>query len=93
MSAEASEALLKELLENACQPPRVYAHKWRIGDTVVWDNRCVMHRAYPYDASHARALRGTRIAGDPETELAPTFADERADGFRPSTSNESPLAV
>ena len=93
MSEQASELLLKELLENACQPPRVYTHKWQVGDTVVWDNRCLMHRARPYDAAHARVLRGTRISGDAETELAPTFADERADAFSPSTSNESPLAV
>jgi len=92
MSAEASEALLHELLENACQPPRVYTHKWQVGDTVVWDNRCLMHRARPYDASCARVLRGTRISGDPATELAPTFADERADAFIPSSTNASPLA-
>ena len=93
MDAEASESLLDRLLADACQPPRVYTHRWQLGDTVVWDNRCLMHRARPYDPGCARNLRGTRISGDPETELAPTFADERADAFRPSTSNESPLAV
>lgn len=93
MDSQASEALLDELLANACQPPRVYTHKWNVGDTVVWDNRCMMHRARPYDAKHPRVLRGTRISGDPETELAPTFADERADAFQPSDSNISPLAV
>ena len=79
-----SATLLTKLLEDACQPPRVYTHRWRVGDTVVWDNRCVMHRARPYDPSHARVLRGTRISGDVETELAPTFADPRADAFMPS---------
>lgn len=89
MNADASEALLRELLENACQPPRVYTHEWQVGDTVVWDNRCLMHRARPYDASYPRVLRGTRISGDPATELAPTFADERAAAFVPSASNET----
>lgn len=87
MEKEASEALLAELLENACQPPRVYRHHWAVGDTVVWDNRCLMHRACPYDPKYPRVLRGTRISGDAETELAPTVADQRADAFRPVTMN------
>lgn len=89
MSAEKSETLLNELLENACQPPRTYKHAWQPGDLVVWDNRCLMHRARPYDANCPRVLRATRISGERETELAPTFADERAEGFQPSASNES----
>ncbi|NKB97144.1 MAG: TauD/TfdA family dioxygenase [Pseudomonadales bacterium] len=93
MDPEASETLLTELLTQACQPPRVYRHTWQVGDIVVWDNRCLMHRACPFDESYPRVLRGTRIAGDPESELAPTYADERASGFSPSTSNTSPLAA
>jgi alpha-ketoglutarate-dependent taurine dioxygenase len=89
---EESRQLLEELLENACQPPRTYRHHWQPGDLVVWDNRCLMHRACPYDPNQARVLRGTRISGEPETELAPTFADERADGFQPSATNASSLA-
>ena len=91
LSQSESEALLTELLEQACRPPRVYKHKWQVGDTVVWDNRCLLHRACPYDPQHPRVLRGTRISGDPDTELAPTFADPRADAFMPSASNTSPL--
>ena len=93
MAPEDSEQLLDRLLEEACQPPRVYRHTWQVGDTVVWDNRCMMHRARPYDPSHARVLRGTRISGDAASELAPTHADERAAAFRPSSSNTSPLAA
>ncbi len=92
LSSTASERLLDNLLETACQPPRVYTHKWQVGDLVVWDNRCLMHRARPYDAAYPRELRGTRIAGDPATELAPTYADPRAEGFKPSSSNHSILA-
>ena len=87
LSEEESETLLRETLEQACQPPRVYAHTWEVGDIVVWDNRCVMHRACPYDTREVRSLRGSRIAGDPESEQAPTFADERAKAFSPSASN------
>ena len=93
MEQEASEALLDQLMQDACQPPRVYRHQWQVGDIVVWDNRCLMHRACPYDTRHPRTLRGTRIAGDQATELAPTFADERADAFNPSDHNKSPLAA
>ena len=89
MSYEESRALLDKLMENACQAPRTYQHKWTPGDIVVWDNRCVMHRARPYDESLPRILRGARISGDPETELAETFEDQRAEAFLPSQSNLS----
>jgi len=42
-------ALIKELTEHAIQPRFVYAHKWRIGDVVIWDNLATMHRARPFD--------------------------------------------
>ena len=44
---ETSEALLDELLDDACQPPRVYQHVWAVG--VMSDNRCLIHRARPHD--------------------------------------------
>jgi alpha-ketoglutarate-dependent taurine dioxygenase len=93
MDAAASEKLLSDLLAEACQPPRVHTHKWQVGDTVVWDNLCMMHRGRPYDPKYARVLCGTRISGDEATELAPTYADERADGFRPSNTNESSRSI
>jgi taurine dioxygenase len=51
---EDSEALplLDELLEHSTQPKFEYRHKWRSGDVVIWDNRCLMHKAngdYPVD--------------------------------------------
>ena len=60
-----SRALLDELLEGACQPPRVYRHRWQAGDAVLWDNRCMLHRGRPWDTSQARVMRRTTIAGDP----------------------------
>lgn len=68
LAPEASEALLDGLLADACRPPRVLTHRWAPGDVAVWDNRCVLHRARPYDLGEARVLRHTRIAGDPATE-------------------------
>jgi len=84
--AEAQQ-LLDELVDFACQPPRTYGHKWQPGDVVIWDNRCVLHRARPYDKSQPRALRHVRVAGEPESELATTGQDERAAAFEPSASN------
>ena len=84
-----TEALnfLENLLEMACQPPRIYQHSWNPGDLVIWDNRCVLHRARPYDFSQPRVLQATRISGDPTSELAETGADDRASGFEPSSMN------
>lgn len=63
-----SEVLLDELLEFACQPPRLYYHTWAPGDAVLWDNRCLLHRACPWDMSEPRVMYHARIAGDPLTE-------------------------
>lgn len=87
MDAATSKKLLDDLMVEACQAPRVYEHDWQPGDIALWDNRCLMHRARPYDKSEARVMIGTRIAGDPASELAPTFADERASRFQPAASN------
>ena len=62
-----SEKLLSDLVDFACRPPRTYAHRWQPGDVVIWDNRCVLHRARPYDYREVRVMRHTRVAGDPAT--------------------------
>ncbi|MCP5028074.1 MAG: TauD/TfdA family dioxygenase [Actinomycetia bacterium] len=72
MSDEESESFLDDLVENACQPPRVYEHHWEPGDVVVWDNRSMLHRARPWDMTEPRVMWHARIAGD-ESELATTF--------------------
>ena len=57
-----SRALLDELLAFATQPRFVYGHKWRIGDLVIWDNRCTMHRASPFESNdYKREMRRTTI--------------------------------
>ncbi len=82
-----AQALLDELCDFACRPPRTYCHSWQPGDVIMWDNRCVLHRARPYDTAETRIMRHTRIAGEPESELAETGRDERAREFVPSLSN------
>jgi alpha-ketoglutarate-dependent 2,4-dichlorophenoxyacetate dioxygenase len=50
--------LLRDLIEHATQPERVYRHAWQVGDLVIWDNRATMHRARPFDdMRHPRELR------------------------------------
>jgi len=70
LSPEASDQLLQELIDFACQPPRVYHHDWRPGDVVIWDNRCLLHQATPFDMTQPRVMWHTRIAGDPVSEAA-----------------------
>jgi alpha-ketoglutarate-dependent taurine dioxygenase len=70
MQADESERLLQELVDVACQPPRVYQHAWSPGDAVVWDNRCLLHQARPWDMSEPRVMYHTRIAGDATSEFA-----------------------
>jgi alpha-ketoglutarate-dependent 2,4-dichlorophenoxyacetate dioxygenase len=54
--------LLHELIEHATQPQFVYTHTWQVGDLLMWDNRCTMHRGRPYDeANHRRDLRRATI--------------------------------
>jgi alpha-ketoglutarate-dependent 2,4-dichlorophenoxyacetate dioxygenase len=71
MPAEAGQALLQELMDFATQPQFVYSHKWQVGDLVIWDNRCTMHRATPYKATgHVRDLHRTTISDVREEALA-----------------------
>ena len=59
-----ARALLRDLIEHATQRQFVYAHKWRVGDLVMWDNRQTMHRARPFPAHEPRDMRRTTLAGD-----------------------------
>lgn len=55
-------ALLAELMDFATQPRFVYRHEWQVGDLVVWDNLCTMHRGTPFDdARHPRDMRRTTV--------------------------------
>jgi alpha-ketoglutarate-dependent 2,4-dichlorophenoxyacetate dioxygenase len=49
--------IILDLIEHATQPRFVHAHRWAKGDLVIWDNRCTMHRARPFDTTRVRDLR------------------------------------
>ena len=62
MPVEEGQQLRTELIEFATQPQFVYRHKWQVGDLVIWDNRCTMHRATPFAAAnYVRDMRRTTI--------------------------------
>ncbi len=65
MSREEARSLVEELNEHCTQPQFVYKHHWAVGDLVVWDNRCLLHRATPYDDTNfVRYMRRTQIKDD-----------------------------
>jgi len=70
IAEDESEKLLRDLVDFTCQSPRVYQHNWTAGDAVLWDNRCLMHRACAWDMNEPRVMFHSRIAGDPESEFA-----------------------
>ena len=73
MDPEESERFLDRLNDEACRPPRTYHHQWTVGDTVIWDNRRLMHRATPFDMTQPRRMWHTRIAGERPSELAANY--------------------
>jgi alpha-ketoglutarate-dependent taurine dioxygenase len=70
MDKAESERLLEGLVIFACQRPRTWHHDWQPGDAVLWDNRCLLHRATPWDMTQRRIMWHSRIAGDPKSESA-----------------------
>jgi taurine dioxygenase len=58
-----SEALLDEIWTHATRKSFVWTHQWRVGDLVLWDNRCTMHRRDPFDAASRRIMHRTQIKG------------------------------
>ena len=58
--------LIHDLMEHATQPQFVYTHRWQVGDLVIWDNRCTMHRARPFEADqYKRDMRRATVM-DPD---------------------------
>jgi alpha-ketoglutarate-dependent taurine dioxygenase len=64
MDLDEGRALLADLLDRATTADKIYSHHWSVGDTVVWDNRGVLHRAAPYDPDSPREMLRTTVLGD-----------------------------
>jgi alpha-ketoglutarate-dependent 2,4-dichlorophenoxyacetate dioxygenase len=65
--------LLRDLIEFATRREFVYVHRWRVGDLVIWDNRCTLHRGRPYPPEERRDLRRVTTI-DPENLAQPAAA-------------------
>ncbi len=65
---EKGRHLIAELMDHATQPQFTYRHEWRVGDMVLWDNRCTMHRARPYDdLIYRRDMRRSTVSDEINT--------------------------
>jgi len=65
MPNDESEKLLDRLWAHATQPKYAWEHKWRVGDLVLWDNRCAMHYRTEVDVKQVRVLYRTVVNGEP----------------------------
>jgi taurine dioxygenase len=64
LSVAESDALLDKLWAHTVQPKFVWEHRWQVGDVVMWDNRCVMHRREAFNDSTRRVMHRTQLKGD-----------------------------
>ena len=64
LDLEASERLLDALWAHATRPELTWHQQWRVGDLVLWDNRCVMHRRDEFDPESRRLMHRSQIKGD-----------------------------
>jgi taurine dioxygenase len=60
-----SEALLDQLWAHATTPNLCWQQVWQLGDLIMWDNRCTMHRRDAFDPNSRRLMYRTQIAGEP----------------------------
>jgi alpha-ketoglutarate-dependent 2,4-dichlorophenoxyacetate dioxygenase len=76
MPKEEGRALIRQLIEHATRPQYVFSHSWRVGDLVIWDNLCTMHRGGDYDyARYKRDMRRTTVREGTEPHQMETGDD------------------
>ena len=64
MPLELARPLIDRLIAEVTRPESVYRHRWRVGDFMIWDNRCILHRGCGYDADkYRRRMHQTRVRG------------------------------
>jgi taurine dioxygenase len=64
LSLDDSTALLDEIWAYATRESLTWRHRWRVGDLVLWDNRCTMHRRDAFDPADRRVMHRTQIKAD-----------------------------
>lgn len=75
MSVADSETLLDELWAWVQQPQFAWEHQWQVGDLILWDNRCTLHRRDPFSPTDRRILHRTQIKGDAPPAVAVTSSN------------------
>lgn len=73
LALEESEALLDQLWAHATRPELAWTQKWRVGDLVIWDNRCTMHRRDALDPAARRLMHRTQIGKEKPFRAAATL--------------------
>ena len=65
MDYDAGRAMIEALNAAAIHPDLTYEHRWSPGQMLVWDNRCVLHRATEFDVAHEpRVIRRCTVLGE-----------------------------
>jgi taurine dioxygenase len=64
LELDESEALLDALWAHATQPRFAFRQQWKVGDLMIWDNRCTLHRRDSFDPAARRVMHRTQIKGD-----------------------------
>ena len=65
MDYAAGRRLGDRINREVINPARIYRHCWQPGEVMIWDNRCVMHRARPFDtANERRVVRRCTVLGE-----------------------------
>ncbi|MGD9508564.1 MAG: TauD/TfdA dioxygenase family protein, partial [Geminicoccaceae bacterium] len=70
LSLADSEQILDRLWEPAIRPEFTWYQHWRVGDAVMWDNRCTIHRRESFDAESRRLMLRTQIGALQAAEAA-----------------------
>jgi len=65
LTLEESDALLNEIWAHATRSEFTWHHQWQIGDVLIWDNRCAMHRRDAFDPQSRRIMHRTQCKGMP----------------------------
>ena len=70
LTVDESERFLEALWAHATQPQFTWHHQWRVGDLLMWDNRCVMHYRAPFDGGARRVMHRIQGKGDKPVQRA-----------------------
>ena len=63
MSDEEAQPLLEALFDHMEKPEFVYTHRWKVGDVLLWDNRCSTHARTDFPSTERRLMLRTTIEG------------------------------